>query len=966
MSPPTATTRRAPGRARRAGRGGPGGHPHGRARRAAPVRRGRAGPHGRGAGRHRDRARERGPHGRARRPARPRRGGALPGLGDAAARAALAALRHGRPAPRRAAPPRPRRSRAAAGRGRAGALAAPAAGQGSRRPRTRGRLHRRRVTVSSRWCADLAAAAYVRVDLVERRGEFAVRGGIVDVFPPTEEHPLRLEFWGDAVEEIRRFAVADQRSLDAVDALWAPPCRELLLTDEVRAEAAELAREHPSLRDLFAKLAEGHAVEGMESLAPVLVGEMETLADLLPASASVLLCDPERIKARAADLVATSEEFLQASWAAAATGGEAPIDLGPAAFHSLDDAHDHVRELGHAWLGLSPFGLDEEATEAQRRGHARRTAATRSPRSPTSAAGWPTTSGSSSSCPATARPSARWSGWPSTTSPRGSHRRIPAGVPGRGRQTRSVVEVLCGELGHGLVLPASDLVILTHDDLVGQRAAERSERASMPSRRRKQVDPLELTAGDLVVHEQHGVGRYVELVNRTVHGAAREYLVIEYAPSKRGQPGDRLFVPMDQLDQVSRYVGGESPSLDKLGGSDWGARKSRARRAVRQIAAELIKLYAARQATQGHAFGPDTPWQAELEDAFAFVETPDQLSTVDEVKRDMERTVPMDRLVCGDVGYGKTEIAVRAAFKAIQDGKQVILLVPTTLLVQQHFATFAERFGQFPVTIRPLSRFQSDREAKETLAGLEDGTRRPRHRHPSPAAARHPHQGPRPRDRRRGAALRRRAQGGAQAPPRGGRRAEHVRDPDPAHARDGDHRHPRDVHDRDAAGGAAPGAELRRRVRREADHRRHPARAAARGPGVLHPQPGAEHRQGGAAAAGAGARGADRRRARPDGRAQARAGDGRLLGEALRRAGVHDDRRVRPRRLQREHDDHRARRHARAVPAAPAARTRRPRSRAGLRVLPVSRPTSRSPRPRTTGWPRSRSTPSWAAACRWP
>ena len=179
---------------------------------------------------------------------------------------------------------------------------------------------------------------------------------------------------------------------------------------------------------------------------------------------------------------------------------------------------------------------------------------------------------------------------------------------------------------------------------------------------------------------------------------------------------------MDQLDQVSRYVGGEQPSLDKLGGSDWGTRKNRARKAVRQIAGELIKLYAARQATKGHAFGPDTPWQAELEDAFAFVETPDQLSTIDEVKRDMERTVPMDRLVCGDVGYGKTEIAVRAAFKAIQDGKQVILLVPTTLLVQQHFATFAERFGQFPVTIRPLSRFQSDREAKETLAGLEDGT----------------------------------------------------------------------------------------------------------------------------------------------------------------------------------------------------------------------------------------------------
>ncbi len=563
---------------------------------------------------------------------------------------------------------------------------------------------------------DLAAAAYVRVDLVERRGEFAVRGGIVDVFPPTEEHPVRVEFWGDAVEEIRQFAVADQRSLDPVDDLWAPPCRELLLTDEVRARAAALAREHPSLSDLFSKLAEGHAVEGMESLAPVLVGDMESLVSLLPASGSVLICDPERVRARAHDLVATSEEFLAASWAAAATGAEAPIDLGPAAFRTLDDAHDETRALGHAWLGLSPFGLDDassgsdiEATPAYR--------------------------GDTEAALADVR------GWLA------AGHRVVIVVPGHGQAQRTVewlaendipgsleassferdagagvVQVWCGELGHGLVLPALDLVVLTHDDLVGQRAADRAERTSMPSRRRKQVDPLELSAGDHVVHEQHGVGRYVELVNRTVHGSAREYLVIEYAPGKRGQPGDRLFVPMDQLDQVSRYIGGENPGLDKLGGSDWGARKGRARKAVRQIASELIKLYAARQATKGHAFGPDTPWQAELEDAFAFVETPDQLSTVEEVKRDMERTVPMDRLVCGDVGYGKTEIAVRAAFKAIQDGKQVILLVPTTLLVQQHFATFAERFGQFPVTIRPLSRFQSDREAKETLAGLENGS----------------------------------------------------------------------------------------------------------------------------------------------------------------------------------------------------------------------------------------------------
>ena len=264
-------------------------------------------------------------------------------------------------------------------------------------------------------------------------------------------------------------------------------------------------------------------------------------------------------------------------------------------------------------------------------------------------------------------------------------------------------------------------MLLTGDDLTGQSSSTRDMRR-MPARRKRQIDPLELTAGDYVVHEQHGVGRFVEMKQREVAGATREYLVLEYGASKRGGPPDRLYVPADALDQVTRYVGGEQPALDRLGGADWSKRKNRARKAVREIAAELIKLYAARQATQGYAFGPDTPWQRELEDAFPFTETPDQLSTVDEVKLDMRRTVPMDRLVCGDVGYGKTEIAVRAAFKAVQDGKQVAVLVPTTLLVQQHLSTFSERMGAFPVVIKGLSRFQTDSEAKEVVAGLADGS----------------------------------------------------------------------------------------------------------------------------------------------------------------------------------------------------------------------------------------------------
>ncbi len=288
---------------------------------------------------------------------------------------------------------------------------------------------------------------------------------------------------------------------------------------------------------------------------------------------------------------------------------------------------------------------------------------------------------------------------------------VPAGV----------VVVTCGALAHGLVDDARALAVLTGDDIVGQRSSTKDMR-KMPARRKKQIDPLELKPGDFVVHEQHGVGRYVEMKQRLVQGATREYLVLEYGASKKGSPPDKLYVPTDQLDQVTRYVGGDMPSLDRLGGGDWAKRKGRARKAVREIAAELIKLYAARQASRGHRFGPDTPWQRELEDAFPHQETGDQLSTVDEVKRDMEREIPMDRLVCGDVGYGKTEIAVRAAFKAVQDGKQVAVLVPTTLLVQQHYSTFAERMSGFPVTVAGLSRFQTDAEARATIGRLADGS----------------------------------------------------------------------------------------------------------------------------------------------------------------------------------------------------------------------------------------------------
>lgn len=572
----------------------------------------------------------------------------------------------------------------------------------------------------------LAAAAYSRVELVEKRGEFAVRGGILDVFPPTEEHPLRVEFWGDDIEEIRYFKVADQRSLEVAEhGLWAPPCRELLLTDEVRERARVLAERHPELGELLGKIAEGIAVEGMESLAPVLVDDMELLIDVLPKGAMAVVCDPERVRTRAADLVATSQEFLQASWAATAGGGEAPIDVGAASLWSMADVRDRARELDMMWWSVSPFAADEELTETYAADAAGDTLklgmqAPETYRGDTAKAladtkgwladGWRTVFVTEAHGPA-ARTVEVLGG-------EGIAARLEADL---GKIAPSVVHVACGSIDYGFIAPSLKLAVLTETDLSGQKAAGK-DGARMPARRRKTIDPLTLEAGDYIVHEQHGVGRYIEMVQRTVQGATREYLVVEYAPAKRGQPGDRLYIPTDQLEQITKYVGGEAPTLHRLGGADWTKTKARAKKAVKEIAADLIKLYSARMAAPGHSFGADTPWQRELEDAFPYAETPDQLTTIAEVKEDMEKTVPMDRLICGDVGYGKTEIAVRAAFKAVQDGKQVAVLVPTTLLVQQHFGTFSERYSQFPVSVKALSRFQTDTEAKATLEGLREGS----------------------------------------------------------------------------------------------------------------------------------------------------------------------------------------------------------------------------------------------------
>lgn len=590
----------------------------------------------------------------------------------------------------------------------------------------------------------LNQAAYSRVDLVSKRGEFAVRGGILDVFSPLEDHPVRIEFFGDEIENMRWFSVADQRTISSKTAptrLVAPPCRELLITSQVMSRAAKLKNDFPGAAAMLEKIAGGIYVEGMESLTPLLVEEMTTLLELLPAGSLPLIFEPEKVRARAQDLLATNEEFLLAAWESASDGQDAPLDIGQnggafarGGFKTIAQMRELAFAKNFGWWSFTALGLDEEADPDA-------SVFTYKARVPRSYAG-----NVGDLLDEVSRKIK--DGWRivAVTDGAGPLQRLSelfldAQIPAARSEdlltepSAGIVELTTAAAGKGFMLDEQKIGLLTEVDILGKSSPYTTRdlrSAKLPVRRRKKtVDPMSLKAGDYVVHEQHGIGQFIEMTQRPIAGAMikpgqakpmKEYLVLEYASSKRGAPRDRLFVPTDQLDQVSNYVGGDAPTLSKMGGSDWAKTKSRARKAVKEIAADLVKLYSARQASRGHAFAADTPWQGELEEAFPYNETPDQLSAINDVKADMEREIPMDRLVSGDVGYGKTEIAVRAAFKAVQDGKQVAVLVPTTLLAQQHFETFNERFSGFPVRVAVLSRFQKAKETKDIQEGIRNGS----------------------------------------------------------------------------------------------------------------------------------------------------------------------------------------------------------------------------------------------------
>ena len=565
----------------------------------------------------------------------------------------------------------------------------------------------------------LTRNAYSRTDLVEKRGEFAVRGGIVDVFFPLAIHPIRIDFFGDEIEEMKYFDVADQRTQNPVtEVIEILPCREFILTPEVQERAAALEQKFPSASEILNKITAGISCDGMESLIPMLVDELETISERIPANCEVIFLDDERIKSRGADLIATNDEFFQAAWSSASLGGDAPLPVEATTYLDWQELHEVISRCGLSIRSLNSFGsdLDTEATfldftpvEPMRGDSERAIELLRQGLSENKSVIFST------------------SGYGMMERYAGIFRSADLPVHTletlNATPTKGMIYLCRSTIAYGFTSEDNALLFVTERDLSGSKSSGRDS-AKMPSKRKQAVDPLELKSGDFVVHEQHGIGRYIEMVSRTVGGVTREYLVIEYASAKRGQPGDRIFVPTDTLEQVSKYIGGEAPTVHRIGSGEWQKAKGRARKAVKAIAGELIRLYAARTSAPGFAFSPDTPWQRELEDAFSYIETPDQLSTIEDVKRDMERAYPMDRIICGDVGYGKTEIAIRAAFKAVQDGKQVAVLVPTTLLVQQHTKTFAERYAGFPIKVVGLSRFNTAKETKaildETLHGSAD------------------------------------------------------------------------------------------------------------------------------------------------------------------------------------------------------------------------------------------------------
>ncbi|WP_419862657.1 transcription-repair coupling factor [Candidatus Poriferisodalis sp.] len=576
--------------------------------------------------------------------------------------------------------------------------------------------------------SQLVAWGYRREHQVEHRGEVAVRGGIVDVFCPTAEAPVRIDLWGDEVDRLTQFSVADQRSVAELAHTQIYPAREMRPDAAMRERAAALAVSEPWCSEHMERLSRGELFDGMESWLPWLAADEIVLPDLLGPDSLVLLCEPRRLADRAADIKAETDDLtrsLAVTWGLGSTGladegCDTAADDAPAPFPPLHVAFDRL--LAHCPAAV--WSVDSTAAPTAD-GHPGPHIATEP---------WMPAAGDPERLVAQLRRLVQGAERPGVS---GAERPIVVvaaegdGSAARLADTLSAHEVplrlhtesssfdptpgghvVVAPLEGGFIAPAAGVAVLPEAEFTGRRRVHRA------ARRRTGVAPTfeDLSVGDFVVHHHHGIARYAGLVRRAFGDDERDYLELEF----RGT--DRLYLPTEQIDFVRPYIGGETPRLSRMGGSDFQRQKAKVRAAVAEIAQELVVLYQRRITTSGNAFDPRGLGMAELAESFAYTPTPDQRRTIDDVLADMAEPVPMDRLVCGDVGFGKTEVAVRAAFCAVSAGKQAAVLVPTTLLAQQHHQTFAERYADHPVRVEVLSRFLTPAEQRAVVAGVADGT----------------------------------------------------------------------------------------------------------------------------------------------------------------------------------------------------------------------------------------------------
>ena len=547
----------------------------------------------------------------------------------------------------------------------------------------------------------LARFGYRREELVEHRGEFSRRGSIIDVFPSTSDTPVRIDLWGDEVDRLTAFNVNDQRSTEDLDTVQIFPARELIINSDVATRAQDLIAKEPWGQENWERIAQGATFDGMESWLPWVATDSEVLTSVCAKAAPIhiVLIEPRRMRDRARDLIAEEDDLARAL---ASTWSRDPDQKYPRLHSEIESFLENTN--AESIISLSPVADSPRATSIE-------------------TSTWGQATGDTEALAnRILRLVTKKFRVVIAADTQSSAQRFFEVLTLEGVTVRSLeqnpssisspgVSIVVAPLHNGCIINAHDLALITESDLTGRR---RTHRHTKPVKRSSSSIFEDLKPGDYVVHHVHGVGRYLGMSKQSMGGVERDYMQLQYN-------NGNLYVPTDHIDAIRQYIGGETPTLNRMGGSDFARAKARVRSAVREIAQELVVLYQRRVSAAGHAFASDTAWQHEMEAAFPFVETPDQRIAITDTKSDMEREVPMDRLVCGDVGFGKTEVAVRAAFKCIQEGKQVAVLVPTTLLASQHGITFGTRFAGYPIRVEVLSRFLTAAQAKQVLKGLESG-----------------------------------------------------------------------------------------------------------------------------------------------------------------------------------------------------------------------------------------------------